>query len=442
MAFNKKTWKNRNSQYPTRRILTRVDTQASTTYDVTRDEGTVTEAGDDFSAENMNALEQRIADQVDAIDDIVNVYGAKNLIPYPYSKMSTTIRGITWSDNGDGGIVGNGTGTEASSQPYCELNGNQTNNAKDLLLKANTWYALTCKRTSPYAIGANIYFLDPSTMQQTSLTYDVIYGTDAHSTTRNNVYMYVNNVVWDEVKFRLPQDMYAQVQVRYKAGTNVTVSNDVQYPMLRLASIQDDTYEPYAKTNKQLTDDSANKVDLTNISITGTTNNTGSTISSGTFFYKDGDLAQAKTSIANGATLTLNTNYELVTAGGLNNLNEGLNTLNASLSNIGTAVGGTIYSSFSIASNANANVGEITLNKGLWLVIAGGWCPTTSGFMTFDGTASAGWGQTTPNSVFKFNITYVVNITSDNTKKYLNYTNYNGTATSVPGGYLKAYRIK
>ena len=70
-----------------------------------------------------------------------------------------------------------------------------------------------------------------------------------------------------------------------------------------------------AVTNK------ANKVDLTNISITGSTNNTGSTISSGTFFYKDGDLVRAKTSIANGATLTLNTNYELVTAGALNDLN-------------------------------------------------------------------------------------------------------------------------
>ena len=73
----------------------------------------------------------------------------------------------------------------------------------------------------------------------------------------------------------------------------------------------------------------SNKVDLTNISITGSTNNTGSTITSGTFFYKDGDLVQAKTSIANGATLTLNTNYELVTAGGLNKLNASLTTFHS-----------------------------------------------------------------------------------------------------------------
>ena len=68
----------------------------------------------------------------------------------------------------------------------------------------------------------------------------------------------------------------------------------------------------------------AKKVDLTNISTTGSTNNSGATITSGTYFYKDGTLARAKTDIANGATLTLNTNYEIVTAGGLNSLNEAL----------------------------------------------------------------------------------------------------------------------
>lgn len=64
----------------------------------------------------------------------------------------------------------------------------------------------------------------------------------------------------------------------------------------------------------------AAKNDLTNISITGSTNNTGSTIKEGTYFYKDDALVKAKVDIANGATLTVNTNYEAVTAGGLNAL--------------------------------------------------------------------------------------------------------------------------
>lgn len=220
----------------------------------------------DMRPVTSNAVYGEIQDVNNEFSAIENVYGAKNLIPYPYPKMSTTVRGITWSDNGDGGIVGNGMGTEASLQPYCELNGNQTANVKNLLLKANTWYALTCKRTSPYAIGANVYFLDPSTMLQTSITYDVIYGDNQQTTnTRSNVYMYEGGIVYEEVKFKLPQDMYAQTQVRYKAGTNVSVANDVQYPMLRFASIQDDTWVPYAKTNKQLTDNLKVKtIELTN----------------------------------------------------------------------------------------------------------------------------------------------------------------------------------
>lgn len=62
----------------------------------------------------------------------------------------------------------------------------------------------------------------------------------------------------------------------------------------------------------------ADKTDLASIQITGSTNDTGSTITSGTYFYLNDTLVRAKTDIANGATLTLNTNYEVVTAGALN----------------------------------------------------------------------------------------------------------------------------
>ena len=67
--------------------------------------------------------------------------------------------------------------------------------------------------------------------------------------------------------------------------------------------------------------DKADKTDLASIQITGSTNNTGSTISSGTYFYLNDTLVRAKTDIANGATLTLNTNYEVVIIGALNELN-------------------------------------------------------------------------------------------------------------------------
>lgn len=66
--------------------------------------------------------------------------------------------------------------------------------------------------------------------------------------------------------------------------------------------------------------------DLTSIKAVGSTNATGSTITKGTYFYLNGKLCLAKSDIASGATFTLNTNYEVVTAGGLNSLNSAIAT--------------------------------------------------------------------------------------------------------------------
>lgn len=80
-------------------------------------------------------------------------------------------------------------------------------------------------------------------------------------------------------------------------------------------------------TNKAEKSAVANKADLASINITsGTTNNTGAKINSGTYFYYNGTFVRAKTDIANGATLTLNTNYEVVSVGTV------LATLNSDLS--------------------------------------------------------------------------------------------------------------
>lgn len=84
----------------------------------------------------------------------------------------------------------------------------------------------------------------------------------------------------------------------------------------------------------------APKSDLASISITGSTNNTGSSIASGTFFYLNGSLVRATTTISNGATLTSGTNYETVTAGGLNKLNELKSKVDSFTQNITTTADG------------------------------------------------------------------------------------------------------
>ena len=58
MSYVKKTWKNRQSEYPTRRKL--VATGTVNEYDVVRAEGAVSQEGDPFNAATMNDLESRV----------------------------------------------------------------------------------------------------------------------------------------------------------------------------------------------------------------------------------------------------------------------------------------------------------------------------------------------------------------------------------------------
>lgn len=62
-----RTWKNRISEYPTRRILTDTTTLETQQVTVTRDEGTVTEAGDNWDASNLNGMESRISSAFSAL---------------------------------------------------------------------------------------------------------------------------------------------------------------------------------------------------------------------------------------------------------------------------------------------------------------------------------------------------------------------------------------
>lgn len=58
--FTKKEWKNRLAEFAGRRTLTDVATGSSQVVDVARNEGTISQEGDAFSAANMNEFEQRI----------------------------------------------------------------------------------------------------------------------------------------------------------------------------------------------------------------------------------------------------------------------------------------------------------------------------------------------------------------------------------------------
>ena len=107
----------------------------------------------------------------------------------------------------------------------------------------------------------------------------------------------------------------------YKKGNTKLLAGQIplHYPADRVTLDGDPT--------KNVQDKVARKKDLTNLDLTGTTNTTGSTIASGTYFYLNGSLVRAKANISNGATFTLDTNYETVPKGVLNNKRVGTATL-------------------------------------------------------------------------------------------------------------------
>lgn len=83
MAYTKKTWVDRNVQYPGRRKLSAVSGQTNV-YDIVRSEGTITAAGDAFNAENMNDLEDRVKGGLD------NCYSKDELI-FTYDSSTKTL---------------------------------------------------------------------------------------------------------------------------------------------------------------------------------------------------------------------------------------------------------------------------------------------------------------------------------------------------------------
>ena len=86
MAFVEKTWKDRIVQYANRRLLTKSGGEVEQVT-VTRDEGTVSVAGDKFDAASMNDLENRVKT---AIDTIENTIATSEVLTPTLSHVSTS----------------------------------------------------------------------------------------------------------------------------------------------------------------------------------------------------------------------------------------------------------------------------------------------------------------------------------------------------------------
>jgi len=99
MAFSLKTWVDRLAEFPNRRRLE--DTGITDTYDVVRDEGSVTTEGDKINAANMNSLESRIAAEFAEQSNALSVHTTDtdaHISAYIHTK-SGTVHNLAGSGN-------------------------------------------------------------------------------------------------------------------------------------------------------------------------------------------------------------------------------------------------------------------------------------------------------------------------------------------------------
>lgn len=162
---------------------------------------------------------KELTKQIAPIDDMNNILGAKNLLP---NKATTqVVNGITYTVNEDGSITADGTATSDASLYLAGVQSLGLFNFKKgqyILSDGNNGYSNEIymqihKYESPYT---------------------------SYGGTRNGA-----------KTFTLSEDV--NVVVRIFIANGVTVSNLTFKPMIRPASIKDDTYVPYVLTNRELT---------------------------------------------------------------------------------------------------------------------------------------------------------------------------------------------
>lgn len=179
-----------------------------------------------------------------SIDDVYSVMGqmgAKNLIPYPYHETTHEDHGITWTLNSDGTVTANGTATANSHFILSER--------------------LSVTNLTNSLIEGETYILSGCPAGGSDAKYDIFINETYNGGTVGLANDYGNGATFTLI--HKTENNYG-VAIRIRSGQ--AVSNLTFKPMLRLEADTDNTYQPYAKTNKQLTEEIG---DLSQTGLTG-----------------------------------------------------------------------------------------------------------------------------------------------------------------------------
>lgn len=172
---------------------------------------------DTLLAAKSNIIDVYTKSEVDAQCGAIANAGAKNISKAQFT--SATIYGVTFTANTDGTVTANSTGTQSQ---------NATLQSTTFLLKSGT-YTFSC-----------------SPNPQRDVTYDsYVYDTDNSRTiARDNP----NDAPGST--FTLLVD--TNVRINLRVNRNYAPDNLIFSPMIRYAVVKDNTYVPYAPTNREL----------------------------------------------------------------------------------------------------------------------------------------------------------------------------------------------
>lgn len=157
MSFISKLWKDRVSDYPNKRKLTKED-GTSETVTVERAEGDIVVAGDAFNAENMNDLETRIQNGFNAVEQAQAELNEKITIPLtPVSQVTGYFAQLYKQGNH---IFGNGRIAGMTSLPKAESVSSFDNWTGNLVAAATTGLRRIFSTSgNPFKLDDNIYHI-------------------------------------------------------------------------------------------------------------------------------------------------------------------------------------------------------------------------------------------------------------------------------------------
>jgi hypothetical protein len=149
-----------------------------------------------------------------AIDELKGTigYSKKNLLPYPYYSGSSIVdSGLTWNCDNNGVLSANGTASN------------------------NCWYNVIHASNKPLLLKKGKYILNGCVSGGSNATYRI--------ELLNSNFEVLFTDIGNGCEFTLEED--TNVGLRIYVFSGVKLNNLVFKPMIRLASIEDDTYEPY-----------------------------------------------------------------------------------------------------------------------------------------------------------------------------------------------------